>query len=192
MAADSLDFSALEKKLGSRSASVVGTPTKATPATNAKKSTPAPKVAAVVSKPAPAKVVTPAKVFTPAKVASPVKAASPAKVAAEIKKEAAPVFTKSVPPPSASSGLSTGEALAGVALGLTPFLLVPVIALSAVKGLVSPPKPIATPEPPKTKVPVYTKPLNEGAKEGIEELLSDKVTPDLELTRRGIKLSGIT
>lgn len=92
--------------------------------------------------------------------------------------------------PTTPSDVSALDYFVGISLGVAPYLLLPVVAFNAVKGLFSKPKPLPKPDvkPPK-RVP-YSKPLGEGVKEGIDELLSGKVTPDLELTRKGIKLSA--
>jgi hypothetical protein len=92
-------------------------------------------------------------------------------------------------PPSALSALSGGEFAVGLGLGLVPYLLIPVIALSAVKGLIKAPKPLPVPVEPTTTVGAYTKSLQEGLNEGIRELFSEQ-TADTELTKKGIKLSA--
>lgn len=187
MAVNNDDFAALEKKISSKQSTAAQTT--AAPAKKA--------AAPVSSKPAAA---APAK-----KVAAPV-ASKPAAVVA---KPAAPVVQKSTPAPvvqkaaptvvksievapASASSLSSGDFAAGVFLGLAPLVVLPVVLLSAAKGLLGKPKPLPVPEAPKVKVQPYNKALGDGAKEGIDELLSGKVTPDLELTRKGIKLSGKT
>ena len=96
----------------------------------------------------------------------------------------------SVPPPSElATALSGGEFAVGLGLGLLPYLLIPVIALSAIKGLIKAPKPLPVPIEPTTTVGAYTKSLREGLNEGIKELFSEQ-TADTELTKKGIKLSA--
>jgi hypothetical protein len=95
----------------------------------------------------------------------------------------------SVPPSEPASALSGGEFAVGLGLGLVPYLLIPVIALSAVKGLIKAPKPLPVPVEPTTTVGAYTKSLREGLNEGIKELFSEQ-TADTELTKKGIKLSA--
>ncbi len=94
--------------------------------------------------------------------------------------------------PSASSvpsGPGSNDALVGISLGLVPFVLIPVALLNVAQGLIKKPKAIKEPASGKKVIKTFNKPLDVGAKEGIDELLSGKVTEDLELTRKGIKLS---
>ena len=95
----------------------------------------------------------------------------------------------SVPPVAPSTALSGGEFSIGLGLGLLPYLLLPVLALNAVKGLLKPPKPLPVPVEPTTTVGAYTKSLQEGINEGIKELFSEQ-TADTDLTKKGIKLSA--
>jgi hypothetical protein len=95
----------------------------------------------------------------------------------------------SVPPSEPASALSGGEFAVGLGLGLVPYLLIPVLALSALKGLIKAPKPLPVPVEPTTTVGAYTKSLREGLNEGIKELFSEQ-TADTELTKKGIKLSA--
>jgi hypothetical protein len=104
---------------------------------------------------------------------------------------AAPAVQKviSVPPVAPSTALSGGEFSIGLGLGLLPYLLLPVLALNAAKGLLKPPKPLPVPVEPTTTVGAYTKSLQEGLNEGIKELFSEQ-TADTDLTKKGIKLSA--
>ena len=95
----------------------------------------------------------------------------------------------SVPPVAPSTALSGGEFSIGLGLGLLPYLLLPVLALNAAKGLFKPPKPLPVPVEPTTTVGAYTKSLQEGLNEGIKELFSEQ-TADTDLTKKGIKLSA--
>jgi len=120
-----------------------------------------------------------------------VKAAPVAKIVApvEIKKvepviAAAPV-TKTVT--STSVPVEANAITTGIALGSAPYLLIALVAASAAGGLLKKPKTVIT--GPKVTKGAFTKPINVGAKEGIDELLSGKVTEELELSRKGIKLS---
>lgn len=93
------------------------------------------------------------------------------------------------------ASLSTGDFVAGVGLGLLPYLLIPAILLNAVKGFLGTlkkpkPLPVVQAPPVKAKSAPYTKSLGEGAKEGLSELLSGKKTEELELTRKAFKLSA--
>ena len=119
-------------------------------------------------------------------------------VAAPVTTVAAPIATVEAPvvkqvilvdPTTPASGLSGLEFAAGVGLGVAPYALIPVLALSAVKGLIKPPKPLPVVIEPTTTAGAYTKSLKEGLNEGIRELFSDK-TADTELTKKGIKLSA--
>ena len=116
---------------------------------------------------------------------------------------------KTVVEKPATSELSQSDFLGGVALGLSPYIILPAILLAGVKGTIKQPKPPvvqrngeAVPadslkiyaealgdqrQPPKASR--YNKPLSEGVKEGLAELKSGKSTEELELTRKGIKLS---
>jgi hypothetical protein len=155
MAVNSDDFAALEKRLSSKSAA-----TKEATAVQTKKpevKVQAKKPEVKVQKAAPVAVKS-----TPAPVkAAPVKAPV-------VQKVAAPAVTKaSVVASPAPSALSGGEVVEGVLLGLSPFLILPVVLAAAVKPLLAlKPKPLPVPETPKVKVQPYSKPLNEGAKEG--------------------------
>ena len=95
----------------------------------------------------------------------------------------------SVPPSEPATALSGGEFAIGLGVGFLPYLLIPVVALSAVKGLIKAPKPLPVPVEPTTTVGAYTKSLREGLNEGIKELFSEQ-TADTELTKKGIKLSA--
>jgi hypothetical protein len=102
-------------------------------------------------------------------------------------KEAAPVVQKiiSVDP---SVPLSVPEVIGGIGLGLTPFLILPVLAFNAAKGLVKPPRPLPVPAEPTTTVGAYTKSLGEGLSEGFKELFTES-NADTDLTKKGIFLS---
>lgn len=160
---------------------------------------------------APAKTKAGAVPPAPKKVeTAPVKAAAPVKVVPPAPKKAEPVAAapvKVVTPsytPSATTELSGGEVAAGVGLGLAPYLLIPVVLASGVKGLLK--------KPAKTKKEVlgmdaiakgglrrnpaegdavlprskqFDKPLSEGAKEGIAELLSGNADQG---SKNGLKL----
>jgi hypothetical protein len=91
--------------------------------------------------------------------------------------------------PSVPSVPGPNDALVGISLGLVPFVLIPVALLNVAQGLIKKPKAIKEPASGKKVIKTFNKPLDVGAKEGIDELLSGKVTEDLELTRKGIKLS---
>ena len=91
--------------------------------------------------------------------------------------------------PSVPSVPGANDALVGISLGLVPFVLIPVALLNVAQGLIKKPKPTVAAPSGKKVIRTFNKPLDVGAKEGIEELLSGKVTEDLELTRKGIKLS---
>ena len=135
--------------------------------------------------PAPAKVVAPA---APVKVAPvPAKTVETVKVVAPVQKVEKIIEVPSTPPPSAVA--SSTDVILGIGLGLAPYIAIPIILFNSLKGLLKKPKPLPVVEPPKPKVPPYAKSLGEGLKEGIEELLSGKSTPELDLTRKGIKLS---
>jgi hypothetical protein len=95
-------------------------------------------------------------------------------------------LSKSLPPPAIASST---DVFLGIGLGLAPYLAIPIILFNAAKGLFKQPKPLPVVETPQPKVSPYSKSLGEGLKEGFDELLSGKSTPDLELTRKGIKLS---
>ena len=88
-----------------------------------------------------------------------------------------------------ASSLSGGEFVIGLGLGLVPYLLIPVLALSAVKGLVKPARPLPVPVEPTTTVGAYTKSLREGLNEGVKELFSVQ-NAETDLTKKGIKLSA--
>lgn len=105
---------------------------------------------------------------------------------------ATPAQTKAqiVVPDPTSPSVGAGDYLAGIGLGLAPYLAIPIIAANALKRFVKKPKPLPVEAPKPTKVTPYSKSIGEGAKEGIDELLSGKVTPDLQLIRKTIKLSG--
>jgi hypothetical protein len=161
-------FSALEKKLSEKStaATTVATPEKKVEAK--KIVSPTPKATAA---PAPRATVAPQAKVAPAKVnpAPPKVTTAPAKTvtAAPVIKKAEPVVIKSTAvAPSQPSALSGGEFFAGVGLGLTPFLILPAVLLSAAKSLVKAPKPLPVPDQQKVKVQPYNKPLGVGAKEG--------------------------
>jgi len=111
-------------------------------------------------------------------VAVPVKEAVPTKPAVV----ASPPPVIAVPPTSASS-LPSFEFIAGLGLGLAPYIVVPVLAFNALKGLVKEPKPLPVVEVKPPKVNPYSKPIAEGLKEGVEELISGKQS------RRGILFS---
>jgi hypothetical protein len=85
--------------------------------------------------------------------------------------------------------LSVGEYAAGITLGILPYVFLPAILLNSLTKFVKKPKPLPIIADPPRKVEPYNKPLADGAKEGITELLSGKSSPDLDLTRKGIKLS---
>ncbi|KAJ1429874.1 hypothetical protein B484DRAFT_56177, partial [Ochromonadaceae sp. CCMP2298] len=177
MAASSPEFSALEAKLKVRT----DQSQKAAP--GVKKSAPAPSPTS-----APAKYTAPLVAKAPA---APVKVASApvkteVKYTAPVKVTAAPVAVKSVEP-SAPAGSEVVPL--GVGLGLAPYLLIPLLAFPALKGLLKPPKPLPVVVKKVPKVAPYSKSLAEGLKEGLADLQSGKSTPDLDLTRKSIKLS---
>jgi hypothetical protein len=161
------------------------------------------KVAAKVATPVVAKAVAPvaakaapiqtaAKMFAAPVVAAAVKAAPVVQKAAPVVQKMAPVVKQVVSvaptaPPSALSGLDLAE---GLGIGLVPYLLIPALIFSSVKGLVKPSKPLPKASKPAVTAGAYTKPLNVGAKEGLNEFLSGKETADNQLTKKGIKLSA--
>jgi hypothetical protein len=168
------DYSALEKKLAEKAVSAKKVEsTKAAPAK--KVVTAAPKVTATPAKPVAAPVKSAFTAPAATVKAAPVKAAVPKKVVSVA--------------PSAPSAISSGEFIEGVGLGLAPFLAIPLVLANGAKGLIKKPKPLPSESKTAKKVQVYNKPLGDGAKEGIDELLSGKVNEELELTRKGIKLS---
>ena len=203
MAAPIAEYSELESKLLKKKevTSSVGTKNEPTIEKSPKVAALAKPVVAAPAKPvvaAPAKsvVATPAKsvVAAPAKpvvaaktkdaaiasssVAVPVKEAVPTKPAVV----ASPPPVIAIPPTSASS-LPSFEFIAGLGLGLAPYIVVPVLAFNALKGLVKEPKPLPVVEVKPPKVNPYSKPIAEGLKEGVEELISGKQS------RRGILFS---
>lgn len=178
------EFSDLTKKLLEKKVTAVVE-------TKPKQAVAVPKVEANQPKP----VVVPKPVVTKVESA-PVKAAAPVVVKkAEPVKVVAPVAPKvqkiievpATPAPSAIA--SSTDVFLGVGLGLAPYLAIPIVLFNAAKSLFKKPKPLPVVETPKPKVSPYSKSLGEGLKEGFDELLSGKSTPDLELTRKGIKLS---
>ena len=182
------DFSDLTKKLLEKK--VTAEPTKqvtvAVPKVESKpkQTAPVPK-AVVVPKPEASKVTT-ASVKTTAPVV--VKKAEPVKVVAPVAQKVEKIIeVPSTPPPSAVA--SSIDVVLGFGLGLAPYLAIPIILFNSAKSLFKKPKPLPVVEAPKPKVSPYSKSLGEGLKEGFDELLSGKSTPDLELTRKGIKLS---
>ena len=126
--------------------------------------------------------------------AAPVKVAATAVTATKVVQKASPVapVTQKVvsvaptAPPSAVGALSTPEALAGVGLGLAPYLLLPGLLLGGIKKA----KPLPVEDVKPAKAQVYDAPLAEGAKQGISELLSGAKTEELELSRKGLTLSA--
>jgi hypothetical protein len=84
--------------------------------------------------------------------------------------------------------LSVPEVIVGVGLGIAPFLILPVLAFNAAKGLVKPPRPLPVPAEPTTTVGAYTKSLGEGLSEGFKELFTEN-NADTDLTKKGIFLS---
>ena len=121
-------------------------------------------------------------------VAAAIKAAPVAPVVVK----AAPVAQTvvSVSPSASASGLSGLDVAAGFGLGATPYLLIPALIFSSLKGLVKPAKPLPVAPIPAVTAGAYTKSLGAGLNEGIKELLSGRETADNELTKKGIKLSA--
>jgi len=99
----------------------------------------------------------------------------------EVKKTVSPVSSKT----TTSVQVESNAIPTGIAIGSAPYLVIALLAAGAVGGFKKP-KPISGP---KITKGAFTKPINVGAKEGIDELLSGKVTEELELSRKGIKLS---
>lgn len=113
-------------------------------------------------------------------------------------------------PAQPSDSLSTVEYLQGIGLGAAPFLIIPVLLFNAFSGTIKKvggilqktsnkpdsvtkvsAKVAAEPvKPVKKVVETYNKPLLEGAKEGINDLVSGKVSADLQETRRALKYAG--
>lgn len=176
MAASSDEFSALTKKLmDKKEQAAVATTSPKKEVVTSKAQTPKP---VVTAKPV---------VSAPTVTAPVVNKVEPVKVvAAPVEKVQKVIEVPSTPPTTA---LSAPEAFLGIGLGLAPYLAIPFILFNAVKGLLKKPKPLPVVEVQKPKVVPYTKSLGEGLKEGIDELLSGKSTEDLDLTRKGIKLS---
>jgi len=175
---------------------VVAAPAKSVVAAPAKSVVAAP-VKPVVAAPAKSVVAAPAKpvVAAPPKAQEPIAktkdaaiksstAAAPVKEAVPSKPAvvATPPSVIAVPPTPASS-LPSFEFIAGLGLGLAPYIVVPVLAFNALKGLVKEPKPLPVVEVKPPKVNPYSKPIAEGLKEGVEELISGKQS------RRGILFS---
>lgn len=177
------DFSDLTKKLLEKK--VTAEPVAAPKVESKPKQTaPAPKPV-VVPKPAATKVAP-----VPVKATAPVvvKKAEPVKVVAPVAPKVEKIIqVPATPPPSAVA--SSTDVILGIGLGLAPYLAIPIILFNAAKNLFKKPKPLPVVEVPKPKVSPYSKSLGEGLKEGFDELFSGKSTPDLELTRKGIKLS---
>merc|ERR1711871_571342 len=109
----------------------------------------------------------------------------------------APVAYKAVETTTPSG---SGDVIAaGIALGAAPYLVVGLGAAAFAGGLVKKPKAITKPEtrlplnikgnPITRQVPLYNKPISEGISEGIDELNSGKITPELEASRKNIKLT---
>ena len=176
------DFLALEKKLLQKQNNAVNN----MPVAQTVQET---KVKAVEKKPVPQQVskaaVSKAQTFTVVEAKKQTTTVPVAKVA----QTAAPVVqTKTIV--STAPATSTADYFTGITLGVAPYLLIPVLAFNAVKGLIRKPKPLPKVETKPPRRMPYTKPLSEGAKEGIDELLSGKSSPELELTRKGIKLSA--
>jgi len=170
------EFAALTQKLLEKKEKV------AVATTTPKKEVEAPK--------APAKKVVTAKpvVSKPETATAPVvKKAEPIKAVAVPVEKVQKVIE--VPSTTPTTALSAPEAFLGIGLGLAPYIAIPFILFNAVKGLLKKPKPLPVVEVQKPKVVPYSKSLGEGLKEGVDELLSGKSTEDLELTRKGIKLS---
>ena len=179
MAAPIAEYSELESKLLKKKEVTSSVGTKNEPTIEK-----SPKVAAL-AKPvvaAPAKPVVAAKTkdaaIASSSVVVPVKEAVPTKPAVV----ASPPPVIAIPPTSASS-LPSFEFIAGLGLGLAPYIVVPVLAFNALKGLVKEPKPLPVVEVKPPKVNPYSKPIAEGLKEGVEELISGKQS------RRGILFS---
>jgi hypothetical protein len=179
------DFSLLEKKLLEREKQSI-TVKKPEEVKQAAKVQQTKKTAVVQNKVPEVKTVAAPKAKTLTVVAPPVVKQEPVKVVTAVKVQ--PPQPTTVATPSASVG--AGDLFLGVGLGLVPYLLIPLFLFNKVKELVKKPKPLPEVVTPPPKVAPYSKSFGEGAKEGIDELLSGKVTPELELTRKGIKLAA--
>ena len=156
---------------------------------------PAPKASApVVEKPKPVSVPAPA---TPAKVVAPPPVQAP-KVVEKKVAPVAPIVYKAVDP-TPSAAISSTDITAGIALGTAPYLVLGLGAAATVGGLLKKPKPFSKPEQrlPKNikgnditkQVPLYDKPISAGIDEGLKELNSGAISPELEASRRNIKIT---
>jgi hypothetical protein len=90
--------------------------------------------------------------------------------------------------PTPSVPLSTPELIGGIGLGIAPFLILPVLAFNAAKGLIEPPRPLPVPAERIDTVGAYTKSLGDGLSEGFKELFEEN-NADTDLTKKGILLS---
>merc|ERR1711871_1275422 len=140
-------------------------------------------------------------IVEPIKVSAPVPAPVPSPPVKEVivapAPAPAPVVYKAVETTTPSG---SGDVIAaGIALGAAPYLVVGLGAAAFAGGLVKKPKAITKPEtrlplnikgnPITRQVPLYNKPISEGISEGIDELNSGKITPELEASRKNIKLT---
>jgi hypothetical protein len=115
------------------------------------------------------------------------------KVALPIQKivqKAAPVVQKTISvAPSPPAALETNDLFAGVGLGLAPFVIIPTILFSTLKGLIKPAKPLPIPVKAKVTKGAYIKSFAEGRKEGLKEFFSGSGAEN-DLTQKTLKLSG--
>eukprot|EP01039_Chlorochromonas_danica_P000511 gene511-550_t len=183
------DFAALEKKLASRLATpeVTSAPEVKKTVTTTKSFLPTPH--STTTKPVAEKVV--AKPVTAAKPAVNVATNKVVSVPTKVASTKTETVTKTTVAPPTATAASAGDFIAGIGLGLAPFVLIPVVAFNFAKKLVSQAKPLpgAVEAGKAPKVKPYSKSLKEGAKEGIEELLSTKSTTELNLSRKGAKIA---
>jgi hypothetical protein len=112
----------------------------------------------------------------------------------KIVQKAAPVVQKTVSVvPSSSAGfiapIGTNDFFAGVGLGLAPFVIIPAILFSTLKGLIKPAKPLPVPVKAAVTKGAYIKSFTEGSKEGLKEFFSGAGSEN-DLAQKTLKLSG--